>query len=144
MTTTTREYKYPSTPESVGVMLDDLTAVLSAAQVDQGLIRRMLLAVSEAFTNALIHGNNLQPHKLISVRLVVNETQVVADISDTGKGGLQRIENKGPVTPESESGRGIDLIRHFASSTNFRETTAGGLQVTLTFMRLNKNTFSNI
>jgi serine/threonine-protein kinase RsbW len=141
---TTHDFTYASTPESVGVMLDDVTAVLNAERIDQGLIRRLLLAVSEVFTNALVHGNKLQAHKPIKVRLAVNQTEVVADISDTGKGGLQKIENKKPATPESESGRGIDLIRHFASSTNFREAADGGLQVTLTFKRTNKNSFSNI
>jgi len=141
---TSQEFTYPSTPRSVDTMLDDLTAVLNREAVERGLIRRMLLAVSEAFTNALIHGNGLDPHKLIKVRLAVNETDVVADISDTGKGGLNDIENKKPATPESESGRGIDLIKHFASSTSFTEGTDGGLQVTLTFLRSNKHTLSNI
>lgn len=141
---TNREFRYPSTPESVGKMLDDVTAVLNTEEVDSRLIRRALLAVSEAFTNALIHGNKLQGHRLIKIRLAVNETDVVADISDTGKGGLESIRNKRPATPDSESGRGIDLIKHFASSTEFTEGPDGGLQVTLRFLRTNKNTLSNI
>ena len=141
---TPQEFRYPSVPESVGLMLDDLTAALNAENVEPGLVRQMLLAVSEAFTNALVHGNQLQPHKPIKIRLEVNETVIVADISDTGKGGLARIRSKKPATLQSESGRGIDLIRHFASSTRFTEGADGGLQVTLTFLRTNKNTVSNI
>ncbi len=138
-----REFEYPSTPESVGLMLDDLTAVLRTEEVESGLIRRMLLAVSEAFTNALIHGNRLNSAKQIKIRVRVNETDIVADITDTGKGGLDRIRKRKPATPDSESGRGIDLIHHFASSTDFSEGSNGGLQVTLTFLRTNKNTLSN-
>ena len=138
-----REFKYPSTPESVGVMLDDVTAFLGAAEVAPGLTRRMLLAVSEAFTNAMVHGNRLRSHELIKIRLEVNETDIVADIVDTGKGGLDRIKNKKPATPDSESGRGIDLIRHFASSAHFSEGSEGGLRVTMTFSRENKETLSN-
>ena len=138
-----REFEYPSTPESVGAMLDEITAVLDAAEVDRSLTRRMLLAVSEAFTNAMVHGNGLQPQVPIKIRLAVNETDIVADILDTGKGGLDRIKNKKPATPESESGRGIDLIRHFAASTSFAESSDGGLKVTLTFLRANNNTLSN-
>ncbi len=140
---TAQEFTYPSTPESVGEMLDDLTAILNVEGVESGLIRRMLLSVSEAFTNALIHGNRLNSGKLIKVRLGVNEDDVVADITDTGKGGLDRIRKRKPATPQSESGRGIDLIKHFASSTKFTEGLDGGLQVTLTFLRTNKKTLTN-
>jgi len=138
-----REFKYPSTPESVGLMLDEMSAVLNAANVDPGLVRRMLLAVSEAFTNAMVHGNRLKSQELIKIRLAVTETDVVADILDSGKGGLHRIQSKKPANSESEGGRGIDLIRHFASSTRFSEGSNGGLRVTLTFLREKYNTISN-
>jgi anti-sigma regulatory factor (Ser/Thr protein kinase) len=141
---TEREFKYPSTPESVGLMLDDVTSVLKQERVGHQLMRRALLAISEAFTNALVHGNQLQAHRLVRIRLAVNETDIAADISDNGKGGLRRIRDKRPATPEAEGGRGIDLIRHFASSTEFTEAPDGGLRVILKFSRMKESTLSNI
>jgi anti-sigma regulatory factor (Ser/Thr protein kinase) len=131
---------YPSTREMADLVLDDLLQFLSELSVEEDLVRALTLAVSEAFTNAALHGNQERPDKTVEVYVRVNETQVVADIVDQGKGGLKQVESKKPSSSMDEGGRGIDLIRHFADSSYFTETDDGGLKVSIVLHRKKKTT----
>lgn len=127
--------EYPSVPEAIGRMLDELEILLKRHEISVEIGRGVCLAVSEAFTNALIHGNKGRPDRLIKLGIEVNESQIIADINDQGTGGVERVISKSPAEPMAESGRGVDLIRHFAASVDFAENTHGGLQVTMVFSR---------
>ena len=126
---------YTSIAESEDLMLDDLEQVLNDNEVETPTAQRIMLAISEAFTNALIHGNGRDADKAIKISLRVDENEVVADITDEGKGGLIRVLQRKPAEPLSECGRGIDLMRHFATFAEFGETETGGLNVRLMFAR---------
>lgn len=131
------EFSYPSMTESEEQMLDDLGRALESAAISPQVQRGFILAVCEAFTNALLHGNGSNPDKIVSVGLEVNENGVTADITDEGKGGLERIRRRSQRGLLAEGGRGIDLIRHFADAVSFTETEKGGLTVTI-FVSLRK------
>ncbi len=122
---------YHSKPESEDQMLDDLGRILADNEVDTESTQHFMLAVSEAFTNALVHGNLRDASKLIKLDLRVNKREITADIRDQGRGGLERISTRKPPTPLAESGRGIDLIQHYASNAEFSEDDSGGLIVTI-------------
>ena len=136
------EYNYPSLIESEEKMLDDVIEFLAVHEIDRDLQDRFLLAVSEAFTNALIHGNKYNPRKLIKVTLTVNEDFINADIADEGRGGVESIKGRRPSSSFSEGGRGVDLIEHCAHDVKFSETENGGLRVSLRFDRFKKKTDS--
>lgn len=129
------QFSYPSVGESEGKFLDDFEAALKQESVEAGLSRRLMLAVSEAFTNALVHGNHRDPGKRILVGLEVNDSEVIADITDEGTGGVGAIARKNPPGPLAEGGRGVDLIRHCASTVSFTERVGGGLTVTIRVRR---------
>ncbi len=131
-------FTYFSVTDSEEQLLDDLAKVLETGGVSQNVQRGFLLAVCEAFTNALLHGNKSNPERLISVVLDVNELAISADITDEGKGGLERIRNRKHRGLLAEGGRGIGLIEHFADSVNFAETEKGGLKVTISISRAEK------
>jgi serine/threonine-protein kinase RsbW len=124
-------FTYPSIGESETRMLDELEGVLRKHQVDLVTAHQFKLAISEAFTNALVHGNCRNANKIITVELQVNESRLRADITDQGSGGLQRIERRKPPDPFSENGRGVDLIRHYATDVEFRESDSGGVVVSI-------------
>lgn len=125
-------YTYPSTTEAEGFMHDDLFRTLERHSIPEDIAKRFGLAVSEAFTNALIHGNRRNPGKLIKVTLCINGSCLSADIIDEGTNGLGQIKKRRTVGLMSETGRGIDLMNHYAQ-TDFVETETGGLKVTITF-----------
>ena len=129
------EYKfaYRSEISSEEKMFDDLHAVLKQTKLDHGLHQKILLAISEAFSNALTHGNHLDPGKSIYLIVRINDSELVADIMDEGQGALDRIAVRRAPTSLSEGGRGVDLMNHCAATVDFANTDTGGLRVTLRF-----------
>lgn len=138
----TYEFTYPSTREANELMLDDLGRCLAEGQVSESLKNAVSICVSEAFTNAVVHGNREDAAKTVTVRFHVNENQVVADIVDQGSGGKRRIGSRKPAAVQDEGGRGIDLIRHFADACYFEETKSGALRVTIRFLKNDKKEYT--
>lgn len=134
-------FKYPTVPASESLMLDDLSELLERLKLDGGMKHKIMLVVSEAFTNAYLHGNREDPAASIKIGLTVNETEITVDISDEGKvrEGLKNIENKRPAAPWGENGRGVDLMKHYADKVLFERGEKGGLKVITTFLRVKKN-----
>ena len=128
-------FKYPSTGGAHDRVLDDLFRSLTECGINRNLQHAISVAVSEAFTNAVVHGNREDSAKLVILRLEVNDQGITADIVDHGMGGLKRIESRRPSRELDEGGRGVDLIRHYADSCQFKETEDGGLQVTICFLK---------
>ena len=57
------EFSYSSVTSSEDHMLDDLEMILAENSVEIAAVRRFMLIVSEAFNNAMIHGNGMDPKK---------------------------------------------------------------------------------
>ena len=135
-------FTYPSSREANDIALDDLDRCLDSEHVEGALRHAISLCVSEAFTNAAVHGNAENQAKKVSLGIEVNERQVIADITDEGSGGMRRIGSKKPAAVQDEGGRGIDLIRHFADACFFEETESGALRVTIHFQRSDKKEYT--
>lgn len=133
------EFTYPSTVASEDKMLDEVATILQANGIPENTRNWFMLAVSEAFTNALVHGNKRNPRKTIKLVLFINNGLLAADIIDEGQGGLAKIMRRKPPTMLSEGGRGVDLMRHYASAVGFTETESGGLKVSLRFDQMKEN-----
>lgn len=130
-----RTFQYQSNPESSEQMLDDLNDLLDIREISPQEKYSFLLAISEAFTNAIIHGNRCNPEKSVKLTVSVNENELSADIEDEGQGGLKKINKRQPSEPFDESGRGIDLIEHYATAVGYSESSAGGLKVSIKVLR---------
>jgi len=128
-------FEYASALDSEARMLDDLEDILSSHGVIEEEAQAFMVMVSEAFTNALLHGNRQNANKIIRVDLRVNEMTVAADITDQGSNGLERIRTHQPPGLMAENGRGLDLIRHYATECTFRESESGGLVVSVHLVR---------
>jgi len=130
---------YPSVVESEQQMLKDLDKILRENSVNDAIAHNFVLIVSEAFTNALVHGNHLNPDKEINMVINVNGNVLSADIEDHGQDGLKKIKNKLPPALLSEGGRGIDIIKHYANLVEFVETESGGLLISIKIFYNDKN-----
>lgn len=81
------------------------------------------LALEEALTNAVRHGNGSDASKKITVRYAVNEEKAVIVIRDEGKGFCPE-DVPDPTTPERiplPSGRGIMLMRTYMDEVTYRD-----------------------
>jgi serine/threonine-protein kinase RsbW len=126
---------YPSVPESEDQFLDDLSAFLEPQGLDGHQFHYLTLSLSEAFTNAMVHGNKWDKTKSVTVHLAVNDEEVFADITDQGQGGLAAIRYRPRPELLAESGRGVDFMQRYCASVEFRENPGGGLTVRLTVPR---------
>ena len=130
-----RTFQYQSNPESSEQMLDDLNDLLDIREISPQEKYSFLLAISEAFTNAIIHGNRCNPEKSVKLTVSVNENELSADIEDEGQGGLKKINKRQPSEPFAEGGRGIDLLEHYATAVGYAESSAGGVTVSIKVLR---------
>ena len=80
------------------------------------------LIMSEAITNAFIHGNNSNKSKPIFVKWELNDEFVNITVKDSGKKLGDLVINK-DVEEDilSESGRGLNIISLYADEVKFGE-----------------------
>lgn len=131
------EFIYKSISENEEIMLNNTEKFLDNNRIDGKLKNKYMLCVSEAFTNALIHGNHLNPEKEIIVISTLNQSTLVADIIDEGTGGIEKINKRKQPELLSEGGRGVELIKHYSNSFELSENKQGGLHINIVF-ELNK------
>jgi len=129
------KFTYVSVLRSEARMFDDLAVVLDRHRIQGHLRQRILLALSEAFVNALVHANALNPAKEVVLSININETMFSADIVDQGHGGTERVRCKQKPALLAENGRGIDLIRHCCDAVEFIRHGSGGMRVSMRFNR---------
>ena len=104
------------------------------ADVDDENSSRIMLALSEAVNNAIIHGNNEDPKKQVVVLSTFDEENRILTISVEDEGeGFDPEEIPDPLKEENllnESGRGVYLIKQYADELQFSK---GGSKATIIF-----------
>ena len=112
-------------------------SLLSAAQehgYDSNCCFGLRLALEEALSNAIQHGNHNNPGKAVTVKLSVDRGRVQIEITDEGEGfDVQAVPD--PRRSENlliPAGRGLVLMRAFMTEVIF---TPPGNQVCMTFVR---------
>ena len=117
-------------------MYHDVRAFLTEQKIDSRLVNNIMLSISEAFTNAYLHGNQADPKKTIQISMTANNNKITADITDEGHG---EVENHGGHKKSDiwqENGRGMMLMKAMTSDISFRKSIeSGGLKVSMTFDR---------
>ena len=116
-----------STMESV----DEIEAAAERLAAESGLDEderfHVAMAAREAAVNAVLHGNEYDPGKLVFANFENTGAALVMTIADQGK-GLNPDSVPDPLAPENllrGSGRGIFLIRSFMDEVHFRQLHPG-------------------
>jgi serine/threonine-protein kinase RsbW len=121
------ELSLSSTMESVGEVEAIAEKIATDAGLDEDERFRIAMAVREAAVNAVLHGNDYDPAKKMTVSFENTGTALVIAISDQGK-GLDPESIPDPLAPENllrGTGRGIFLIRSFMDEVHFRQLNPG-------------------
>lgn len=99
--------------------------------VDLGLgeekINGLLLSVTEATTNAIIHGNKNNSLKLVRIYVTVENSTLIIKIKDEGNGFDPSIVPD-PTNPENllkDSGRGLYLMKVYMDEISINVTPQG-------------------
>lgn len=120
--------------EKVDTLLSDLQSELN---FNDEFYARLMLAVSEAATNGILHGNKLDESKTVEIQAFRDNGNLIIETKDEGK-GFDPEDVPDPLAEENllkTSGRGVFLMHEYADEVNYSEN---GTKLTLVF-KLNGN-----
>jgi serine/threonine-protein kinase RsbW len=127
-----KEISISSKIESISIV-ENLVDEIS---IDLGLVAdiygNILIAVIEAVTNAIVHGNKNDGNKFVKILFQNTDKQLIVKVEDQGN-GFQFDDIPDPTKPdnvEKPDGRGVFLMRHLADEIVFDR---GGSIVNLKF-----------
>ncbi len=95
--------------------------------LDDDKLSALLLAVTEATTNAIIHANKSDREKLVQITAEVIDGKLYVIIKDEGP-GFQPEAVPDPTDPENllkDSGRGLYLMRIYMDDLRYKITPEG-------------------
>lgn len=116
----------PRAPYTVGVTRQFIRAVLDSNGVDGDFRDDILAATAEACANVIDHG---YPARVYQVQVRIREDCCVIEISDSGT--FFDVEQLPSPGVDSESGRGILMMRELMDSVTLQPTPSGGTHVAL-------------
>lgn len=128
----------PSTPKSIGRVEGFIKKIEKKTRLDEIQTHKLMVSLTEAVNNAIIHGNKSDTMKKVTVVCEFQREQLVITITDQGKGfKLHKVKN--PLKEENllrTSGRGIFLMRTLMDKVEYEMGKEGAI-VTLV-LELNK------
>ncbi len=125
------EMKLPSQMAYLGVPDAVLLEVGSDLDCPRQVIEELGTAVIEACTNAMEHGNGLDPARPVEIHIVVDEDRIAVEVMDEGIG----FDYGNWIPAEDllrERGRGILIMREFTDSLDYDRAADGRFLVRLT------------
>ena len=112
----------------VQIITDCITGFMG---FDEDMVNWIGMAVRESVTNAIQHGNKLDPSKKVQIGYEIAPDQLRVSVRDEGNGF--RVEDlPDPLDPANllkPSGRGIFYIRSFMDEVEFKLLSQGGMEV---------------
>jgi serine/threonine-protein kinase RsbW len=102
---------------------------------DEESLHWTAMAVRESVVNAITHGNESDPSKIVFIDYCAapesGPSDFIVSVRDQGR-GFDPDTIKDPLSPEnmlSTSGRGVFLIRQFMDDVSMRRSPQGGMEV---------------
>ena len=111
----------PSVRESITVLENLIEEIADKYQVTDDIFANMMTCLNEAVTNAIVHGNKLNPAKLVIVNVEVDPKRATWTITDEGDGFDYNYlpDPTAEENLESLTGRGVFIIKHLADQCVF-------------------------
>jgi len=121
--TWTKEYTFPSGMAVAHSLIEEVMGRLRTDQWNDKDLFAVELVLEESLANAVKHGNNSDPSKSVRFACKLNRDRFYARIEDEGR-GFDPDAVADPREPENQmlaSGRGILLVKHFATRIKWNE-----------------------
>jgi serine/threonine-protein kinase RsbW len=118
-----KEIILDSTFEEVERLEDYLNELQEWADFSDEDYARIMLTLSEAATNAIVHGNKENPNKKVTIRCKLVDRKLVISVKDEGA-GFDPSNIPDPLKEENllnVGGRGVYLIKEYADELRFEE-----------------------
>ena len=114
----------------VQVVFESLT---SQVGFDSDASHWMSVAIRESVTNAVRHGNKLDPEKRVVISFEVDDDAFSVSVADEGE-GFDPAQIPDPLAEENllrASGRGIFFMKNFMDEVTYHFEPSGGTRVTM-------------
>jgi serine/threonine-protein kinase RsbW len=95
--------------------------------IEEERMNGLLLSVTEATTNAIIHGNKCNLEKKVSINVSINGEKIIIKVKDQGK-GFDPSKVPDPTEPQNllkDSGRGVYLMKVYMDDLKYNVTPDG-------------------
>lgn len=117
----TKNLRFPSDPTQVSNVEPFVEKVARRFNLSEDVHGNMLVSLTEAVTNAIVHGNQGDTTKKVSVSLRHANDSVSIRVTDQGR-GFDPKKVADPTSPENIEccgGRGIFLMKHLSDKCQF-------------------------
>jgi len=113
--------KISSCPSKIGQVETYVKTVAEKFNISPDIYPNILISLTEAVNNAIIHGNNKDESKFVKISLEENCDLLVFEISDEGK-GFNPSEIADPTSEENIDccgGRGVHIMKELSDEIDF-------------------------
>ncbi len=122
-TTVIERLVIPSDLSNVSLVESLIDKVCAELNINEDIYGNVLIAVTEAVNNAIIHGNSFNHDKSVVVEVNQDDESFTFRVTDEGA-GFDYMNLPDPTAPENiekENGRGIFLIQNLSDCLDFEE-----------------------
>ena len=129
----TTQLSLPSRIDAVDAAAAAVTEFISRSGIGEDAAFRIDMAVREAVTNAVLHGNRQEEGKAVELTLKSSPDAIEISVHDQGQ-GFNPEEVPDPTKEENllkSSGRGIFFMRNFMDEVDWSIRPNGGTTVRL-------------
>jgi serine/threonine-protein kinase RsbW len=113
----------PSHINSLTIIEEHIDTICRTLSVAERCYGNVLIAVTEAVNNAIIHGNKNDENKQIEVNYFTREKSLIFQVKDEGNGfDFENLPD--PTDPENLEkihGRGVFLMKNLADQVDFED-----------------------
>lgn len=121
------KYIIKTSPFEIDRLPKFLDDALNGIKVKKDYFNMLLLAITEAVNNAIVHGNKSDISKKVTLEFSVTDSKIKIEVTDEGDGfDLGKIPD--PTLPENllrEHGRGVYIMKHFVDEMFYTKTKKG-------------------
>lgn len=122
MAASQKNLRFPSVVDNIHLVEQLVDDVCAEYRVKEDYYGEILISMTEAVNNAIVHGNKLNPSKMVSVTFeVADDKNIRFSIEDEGP-GFDYSNLPDPTAPENiekPHGRGVFLMRNLADRCEF-------------------------
>lgn len=118
-----QKIRISSKPENIILVERMIEDVCDIFNISEDFYGNILVALTEAVTNAIYHGNQANPNKNIDISFKSTSNLVSFIIKDEGP-GFDYSHIPDPTNPENiekPNGRGVFLMRNLADNVSFED-----------------------
>ena len=110
-----------SNPKNISRVEPFIETLIKQHAINPELYGNILISVTEAVTNAIVHGNQADESKNVCIKCQKKSNQIAIQVSDEGV-GFDPDALPDPTAPENLlkiGGRGVFLMRQLSDNVNF-------------------------